>query len=296
VKDPLDLIKALSCRLDPVPTGLSPLLPQEVDTLKAVIFDIYGTLFISAAGDIGKDSAHHSAEAFRMALMDAGIELAADDKRPLCAGEIFRQQILNCHHRLKRKGIDFPEVDICEIWREVFNELGINGESGPASEEQIKLHAVSYECRTNPVWPMPGAHSLLSSLGRRGIKTGIISNAQFYTPLMFEALLHKNIRECGFKEDLCQWSWQAGVAKPSPALFIPVHQALKARYGIEPESVLYVGNDMLKDILPALKMGWKTALFAGDRRSLRMREDDPRVSGTRPWCVVTELEQLNALF
>ncbi len=295
MKNLIELIKSLSHPLAPIPTGVSPVLPAGHQPVEAVIFDIYGTLFISAAGDIGKDSAQHSALAFRMALSDAGINLAQDDKRPLRAGEVFREQILKCHKRLKNLGVDFPEVDICEIWKQVFDELGISAEYGTIQPAQVKLHAVSYEFRTNPVWPMPGAEGLLESLRTRGIKTGIISNAQFYTPLMFEALMGKNFREWGFEEELCQWSWKAGAAKPSDALFRPVQEALDKKYGIDPESVLYAGNDMLKDILPAAKAGWKTALFAGDTRSLRKRADDPRVSGTRPWCVITELQQLRGI-
>ena len=294
MKNLIELIKSLSRPLEPLPTGVSPLLP-EGPAPQAVIFDIYGTLFISAAGDIGKDSAEHSAEAFRQALKDAGIILAPDDSRPSRAPEIFRQEILNCHRRLRGRGVDYPEVDICEIWGKVLAELGITGEFSSVTHDRIMSLAVSYECRTNPVWPMPGADILLDFLKQKEIRTGIISNAQFYTPLMFEALLGKGIRECGFEEDLCTWSWRAGAAKPSLTMFQPVHRALKDRYGIMPESILYVGNDILKDILPASSLGWKTALFAGDGRSLRMRKHDPRTAETSPWCIITELLQIISL-
>ena len=294
MKDPVKLIKSLSHPLEPLPTGISAYIP-EGPAPRAVIFDIYGTLFISAAGDIGKDSAHHSAEAFSMALADSGIHAEPDEKQALRAGDVFREKILECHKRLRGQGVDFPEVDICKIWEQVLDSLGIAEKSGPVSHEQIMLLAVSYECRTNPVWPMPGAARLLESLKIKGIKTGIISNAQFYTPLMFEALLGKNVEECGFQQDLCTWSWRAGVAKPSLEMFRPVNSVIQDRYGIRPESVMYVGNDMLKDILPAQQTGWKTALFAGDGRSLRMREDDPRVKETRPWCTITALDQLSVL-
>ena len=294
MKDPVKLIRSLSHPLEPLPTGISAHIPDG-PAPRAVIFDIYGTLFISAAGDIGKDSAHHSAEAFSRALADSEIPAVPDTEQAVRAGELFREQILEWHKRLKSRGVDFPEVDICEIWERVLDRLGIMKKYGPVFHEQIMLLAISYECRTNPVWPMPGAARLMESLKSKGVKTGIISNAQFYTPLMFEALLGKNVEECGFQQDLCTWSWRAGVAKPSLEMFRPVSSVLKERYGIRPESALYVGNDMLKDILPAQQTGWKTALFAGDRRSLRMREDDPRVKETRPWCTITALDQLELL-
>jgi putative hydrolase of the HAD superfamily len=62
--------------------------------------------------------------------------------------------------------------------------------------------------------------------------------------------------------------------------------------GISRTSVLYVGNDMRNDILPATKTGFQTALFAGDRRSLRLREDDPQCKNVVPNLVITDLIQI----
>jgi putative hydrolase of the HAD superfamily len=54
-----------------------------------------------------------------------------------------------------------------------------------------------------------------------------------------------------------------------------------------------VGNDKLNDIWPATQLGLKTALFAGDQRSLRLRENDVRCSGLEPDLVITRLSQLS---
>ena len=63
-------------------------------------------------------------------------------------------------------------------------------------------------------------------------------------------------------------------------------------YSIEPRAALCVGNDMLNDICPAQELGFRTALFAGDARSLRLRENDPRTRKTAPELILTELRQL----
>ena len=55
---------------------------------------------------------------------------------------------------------------------------------------------------------------------------------------------------------------------------------------------MYVGNDMLNDIASAAKVGLRTALFAGDARSLRWRKGDERVEGVVPDLVLTDLLQL----
>ena len=49
---------------------------------------------------------------------------------------------------------------------------------------------------------------------------------------------------------------------------------------------------MLNDIWTASQAGLKTALFAGDQRSLRLRETDDRCQGLEPDVVITELNQL----
>ena len=53
-----------------------------------------------------------------------------------------------------------------------------------------------------------------------------------------------------------------------------------------------LGNDMLNDIYPARNVGFQTALFAGDKRSLRLRTEDPRCRDLTSDLVVTDLGQL----
>ena len=57
-------------------------------------------------------------------------------------------------------------------------------------------------------------------------------------------------------------------------------------------AALYVGNDMLNDMYPAKNVGFKTGLFAGDARSLRLRENDPQCNNLSVDLVITDLVQL----
>ena len=120
---------------------------------------------------------------------------------------------------------------------------------------------------------------------------GIISNAQFYTAYLFKWFLGSDLNDLGFDPELVYYSYQYEIAKPSPILFQLAAQKLKER-GITPPCVLYIGNDMLNDIYPAKAIGFQTALFAGDRRSLRLRADDPRCKHLRADLVITDLDQL----
>ena len=120
---------------------------------------------------------------------------------------------------------------------------------------------------------------------------GIISNAQFYTPYLFKWFLDSSLDDLGFHPDLIFFSYKYGYAKPSSFMFTAAADTLKVM-GVPEHSVLYVGNDMLNDIYPAKTVGFKTALFAGDARSLRLRENDPRCNNHSADLIVTDLIQL----
>ena len=128
---------------------------------------------------------------------------------------------------------------------------------------------------------MPGLKETLAAIRERGLLLGIVSNAQFYTPLLFEAFLGAPPDELGFTPDCCVWSYREREGKPSTALYEKLATALEAS-SIAPDQTLYVGNDVRNDIRPAQRIGFKTALFAGDQRSLRLRQDDPECAAIKP--------------
>ena len=142
---------------------------------------------------------------------------------------------------------------------------------------------------------MPGVERCLEFCRNCNIKLGIISNAQFYTPLLFEWYFSKNLSQLGFDEDLIIYSYRHGIAKPSPELFEVAANYL-TNLGIEKRNTVYLGNDMLKDIFPARQIGFQTALFAGDSRSLRLRDDNIRCKNLKPDMVITELVQIERWF
>jgi len=273
-------IRYLSTPLEPRPTDVAPKL-DPLSGIRAVLFDVYGTLVISASGDIGLVGERDPTGAFAGALEAAGITV------PTTAGpDRLEQAIRVFHARCKAAGTEFPEVDILAVWEEVL------GGEVPASRDKLARLAVEYECRVNPVWPMPGLVRLLEDLRRRPLVLGIVSNAQFYTPLMLEGFLGASLADLGFDAECCAWSYRLLEAKPSTHIYQVALAGLDRVHGITSSEVLYVGNDLRNDIRPASLTGCRTALFAGDARSLRLREDDPRCAGVVPDRVVTALSQL----
>ena len=242
-----------------------------------MLFDVYGTLFVSGSGDIGRAREQVKKRPLSELLKRYGIERNPDEVKRLYFAEIER-----VHARLRAEGIDVPEVEIDRVWMKV---LGIG------DLQRSRLFACEYEMIFNPVWPMPYLKDMLRRLGEGGRVMGIVSNAQFFTPILFELFLGESLVGLGFHPRLVILSFQQGRAKPSIVLFDMAREALEDM-GIESEAVLYVGNDMLNDIYPAYRSGFQTALFAGDRRSLRIREEDERCRGLLPELVVTNLEEL----
>ncbi|MDR1505985.1 MAG: HAD family hydrolase [Treponema sp.] len=263
-------VKIIAERSSPL-FPLPPELPPPWDTfssdfpagIKAFIFDLYGTLFISGAGEIA---------ARRETPPESGSSVRAGALEPMTA--FFRAKVAAAHKTAKAGGRTFPEIRVEEIW------AGYDG-SVPAglgqSRSPVEL-ALRYELAVNPVYPMPGAAETIAALRRRGFTLGIISNAQFFSPLLFEAFFGRTPAEMGFDPRLLVWSFEQGEAKPSVRLFEKTAAVLGTQ-GIEPGEAVYIGNDMKNDIVPAAAAGFKTALFAGDGRSLRLREMLPIRAG-----------------
>jgi putative hydrolase of the HAD superfamily len=263
--------------LKPIPTSLTP-AGDLIHGIRCVLFDIYGTLFISGSGDISL-AKQNSPQMEQIGLLLAKYEI---DKTPRALLDGLHRAIKARHAELHDSGIDFPEVNIARIWQQVLQADDI---------ANISQFAAEFELISNPVYPMPHLSDLLSACRRQGLLMGIISNAQFYTPWLFNWFLDSDPQGLGFSPDLIFYSYIFATAKPSPTLFKKATEKLHEKE-IQPAAVLYIGNDMLNDIYPAQNTGFETALFAGDERSLRLRTADPRCRGLTPDLVVTDLSQL----
>ena len=277
--EPIELIQSLSSPMTISPTSEAPQL-EHLPGIKAVIFDVYGTLFLSGSGEISVGEGEQKDQAMMQVLQEEGIVTSPSME----LGKGFEQLILRDHAQAIEDGVAFPEVEIREIWKRLLDQSCIT-----LDDRVVERLVIRYECAVNPIWPMPGCEQIILTLRDYGLKMGIISNAQFYTPSLFEALLGLTLKELGLRDEYCVWSYQEREAKPSKALFIRMASAL-ALDGIKVSEAVYVGNDMRNDIATAQAVGFRTALFAGDLRSLKWREEDKL--DVTPDIVLTDLLQL----
>jgi putative hydrolase of the HAD superfamily len=281
----VSLIRESAVPMVPDPPPLPPefealrSIPFERGKIRAILFDVYGTLFCSAAGDIGV-IAHNMIEGTAAGNV-TGQGAALDD----LAGQYgmfgvdmrlwFRDKVTEIH-RAHSAETQWPEVNVEEIWGD--REL-----------------ALRYELAVNPVYPMPGAAETIAALREAGCVLGIVSNAQFFTPLLFETFFNAPPEGLGFDPDLLVWSYEMGEAKPSPRLFQTAARALAVK-GIAAAECAFVGNDMLSDMYGAVNAGFQGVLFAGDSRSLKLREDDSRARGLRPFAVIRDLAEMVKIY
>ena len=284
-----DVIRAHCRPQDPLATDATPVL-RPLSGLRAVLFDVYGTLLISASGALDEADSVALAEAVREAFAAATF---ARNVPATAAAAALVQTIQDFHARARAAGIAYPEVEIVDVWKHTIARLIASDLLPPAAERiDVCRLALEYEVRTNPVWPMPGLDDCLDQLRDRRMQLGIVSNAQFFTPEMFPALLGRTLEELGFNAELQWFSYRYGRAKPDIWLYERARAGLSQR-GVAASEVLYVGNDVLNDVFPASRVGFRTALFAGDARSFRPRRGDPRVAHVVPDLVITDLSMLS---
>jgi putative hydrolase of the HAD superfamily len=261
----------------PLPTGL-PASGSLHAPVSCLLCDIYGTLLISDSGE--KDAVRQRTApwtALKTLLAAYGHRI-----HPQTLLDRLGRAIAEEHAVRLASGATYPEVVIEKIWQALlFRD----------NPSLARAFALEFEILMNPVWPMPGLTVLLETARDNAVSLGLLSNAQFYTPIILEFLLGCSLASMGIDPQLTILSSEHGVAKPSLKLFQLAVRRLRLK-GIPPEETVYIGNDMRNDIAPAKAAGFQTVLFCGDRRSLRLRKDDPNCSGLNPDLTVAHLDQL----
>ena len=300
VKDYLPYIKTFlgeSVTLKPVPTLLKPFIRKDAG-IKAFVFDVYGTLLISASGDI--DESVLSTANLMQAFNASDIKFAENGES---SGELlqeilneFKQSVKEFHEQERTDDKPYPEIDISQIWEDIIKSHQNLNQLIVEDPLCVKCFVFVFEVLSNRIYPMPGMKELLNRLALLKYPLGIISNAQFYTPVILNYFLHDSVSEneevAPFDPDLTVFSYKHMRSKPDLYLFQLLKDQCQRKYGLFADEILFIGNDMFRDIFPAFLTGFKTALFAGDTKSLRLRQDKPELKKVVPDYIITDLMQL----
>ncbi len=152
-----------------------------------------------------------------------------------------------------RRGCDVSGEQHRAVW------TALIAESGPYSS--VVVQAI-YRALTDPAaWtPYPDTARVITTLHERGVKVGVLSNIGWdIRPALADAGVLDAL-------DAVVLSCEHGVEKPDPALFTLACDEL----GLAPGSVLYVGDDPVKDGA-AVAVGMPVYLLPAERSADRDR-------------------------
>jgi putative hydrolase of the HAD superfamily len=271
---------------------------------KAVLWDVYGTLLALSVGDLeaALEKKETMRKAFRLTAQEFGLSKYLDGDPAETLLQWYVKEIEKTHRRKRAHGVFSPEVKIEDIWLRILKKLAVRGYRLRGKDEKGHLQtalklAYFFDYVYHAKAFYPGVRQTLEEIGRLGLRQGIISNAQFYTPLILRMLLRREglrpddpLQEL-FDRRLIFFSYRLGVSKPNPRAFETARERLQ-KMGIEPNHVLYVGNDILNDMIPARNVGFRCILFAGDRETLALRKDNPECAGFKPDAVIKSVPQI----
>jgi putative hydrolase of the HAD superfamily len=249
---------------------------------KVIFWDVYNTLVTARRGDL--DSLLKRETELRMAF-DRTIRNFSLRASPVQLHELFLRGVRAEREARIAQGIAHPEVRVDEIWFKLLEKFQSDE---PPTLSFAREVALFFERQANPKELQFRAFDVLTTLQKRGVRHGIISNGQFYTPIELSDLLdeesHGAIRtyESLFDTRLVFFSFELGVAKPDPTAFRRAVEVL-TKENIVPDDCAFVGNSLANDVAPAQHMGFRTVLFA--------RETVPE-SAIKPDLVIHNLGQL----
>jgi putative hydrolase of the HAD superfamily len=229
---------------------------------KGLFFDLYGTL-IDIETDEGMEEIYRGIAHF---LTYHGVYLHRWEVRD------HYYRIMN--QQRDQSGEEYPEIVVEDIWDALLKEQGMRPASARFPLANI-LAQIFRGISRKRLRLYPGVKETLDTL-RGAYHLALVSDAQ-------PCFARPEIRAVGLEGsfDAVVISAEYGFRKPDPRLFRAAMEGL----GLSAQEVIFVGNDMHRDIFGASRLGIKTIFFASNQGT----QSHP---GTNPNYVITGFEQL----
>ncbi|MBD3244302.1 MAG: hypothetical protein GF331_27170, partial [Chitinivibrionales bacterium] len=168
---------------------------EKLYDIRAVIFDVYGTLMNYRKEEFAQQESKERAlgEAFRRVVDYFHMADYLEKMNPGVAPErtladFYHGLIALDHEKSRRENIETPEVRIERIWGLILKMMkrhgymtDILGLGGEADVARCMAYAYNFWAFARGFFP--GVVDALEALKKHGIQAGILSNAQFYTPI-----------------------------------------------------------------------------------------------------------------
>ena len=285
------------------PTGLRPSLKKLPD-IRAVTWDIHGTLLCILGGQL---YLQHPQQMMMDVALDKTIQefkmWASMSRKPGQPAEYLRQIYSNLlveQQSVSSGGDKHPEILVDRIWEALLKKLLQKdykfdaGFMGSLNEYSRKV-AYFFHASLQGTVCYPGAAEALADVKNQGLLQGIVANTQCFTLLQLDRGLQKQRAGASLAQvvddSLQGCSHVLRSRLPGDRPFRHVLTALAAK-GIQPHQALHVGARMSMDVIPARRLGMKTALYAGDKGSLEASAPQLNDPHMRPDVLLTELSQI----
>lgn len=276
--------------------------------IKAVTWNVYGTLLTISDGQL---LLQHPQKIRMQVAMEKTIHefnmWASMTRRPGQPWEYFLPKYDSAVEEAKlaggcKKG-DFPEVNSALVWRKLLDMLSQKEYSYDESrygdwDELAEKVAFFFQLCLQGIQAAPSALRVLTDVAQAGLKQGLLAESQPYTL----AQLLQGLEEQGRLPPLADvfapggliLTHELGVRKPSVSLFQRCREQF-AELNVEPEEVLYVSSRLADDLAVAKQQGFRTALFAGDKLSLKASAAECKDPALKPDRLLTKLDQIRDL-
>lgn len=209
--------------------------------IKAVLFDLGDTLL-----EFGKFSTTRAflegARATYAFLQDHGQPVS-------CFAWYFLRNLVRLRTQYLIADLTHRDFDSLEVLQAVGAKLGVK----LSREDWEQFAWLWYEPLSRRARIEPGLEESLARLTRMGLKLGIVSNT-----FVNRASLERHLQLLGLLEffPVQLYSYEYHVRKPSTEIF----RIAAGKIAERPQNILFVGDRIDNDVLPALESGMRAAL------------------------------------
>ena len=229
---------------------------------KALLFDINGTVSDIYTCDDDEKVFRTTANF----LGYHGVEIGSN---------ILREKYMTLNHEQRRKsGEEFPEFDVVKIFPDIIREFAA---ADMENEEIIAVNAslIYRAASLLHLEPYPGVKEILGAL-KKNYRLGAISDGQ-------SVWGRAELRMAGLEDffESMVISGDSGFRKPDPRIFFTALDNM----GLRSDEVIYIGNDMFRDIYGASRIGIKTVFF-------KSNQGEHGFSGKEPDYIVYRFDEI----
>jgi hypothetical protein len=273
--------------------------------VRCVLWNVYGTLLAVSGGDLVFE---HPQKFVMDVALDKTIQefkmWGSMSRKPGQPAEYMR--VIYDQVMLEQRGISgpggekHPEVNADRVWEAIIKKLlqkdyrwdaGFYG----ALNELSRKVAYFFHASLQGTACEHGAATALRHVHDSGLAQGLLADGQCFTEVQLQRGLEAQQPGASLDDlidpGLRVLSWEVRGRKPSERLFREALDRLAGR-GIAPGEVLHVGSRIAQDIIPAKKLGMRTALFAGDKASLQATPEQLQAPAGRPDVLMNRLREI----